>query len=224
MSEKIELIEMNRNWICKINEEDVRIIANTIYKIDCESKPIPVYCTFRDKVILEDGEEYLQIKYLFTLNTNICPVLLNQNNRNNICVSDIKSISPVNIYFIRSQNRPKGQHYLPISNDNIKKYTFAFDVRKYDTKYKITIASNNFVAIKIRTNDAFRYIYGLINNIDQDSGYVTISCYDSRRNKHTSSTTFSIINNYKIKLDDIVGIYYYEISDTKPVSSDVNKE
>ena len=118
-----------------------------------------------------------------------------------IDTNDIVEIYQVDSKYIRSKRSVKSIEV----DKNSSRFSFAFDTKKFETQYKITIYCGEFVSLVYHPEDEdkSRTIYGEITDVDGDE--IVFTQYRAKGGIR------SIVSNIRVPSEQTIGIYRYEL-------------
>ena len=207
-----------RSWEVSYTDANGVEQKNVVLRANCEYK-INENGTERTVTIAgvrsEEGNAYLAVKVELEAGfMNVMKKIKDQR----IWVKDIHDITPVRSTYVQTTRSLKN-----FKIDG-QAFTFAFDTKNYNSKYRITIAKGEFVALAIKDpadpNKKSRSIYGHINDVDTEAGVIEFTRYVANKGVRDVYTQI-------VQLSDLLGIYRYvlEIGEkVDPVQSDAASE
>lgn len=205
MAEK--MVYVPRNWKVSYVDEtgnevkDFELSANCEYRIVCGNIE---YFTTIGGIRTEDGKTFILGKVL--MNPGYMYVM--EKNEFRFNVDDVTSITKVYSEYVSVKRSIREK------KESEEIFTFAFESAKYPSKYRISIYGGEFVclAVKPRKDSKFKYnsLYGHVIDVDTEKNEVIMSRYVS--SKHTRD-----VYTYRVPVDDLLGIYRYELAfNTEP--------
>ncbi len=197
-----KLIYVPKTW--KLNNTDFDLKANEEYKIIMNDDSVR-YITI-DTITKPEGEGSEIITPKVILIEGSMFVMRKATSEDCIFAKDIKEIIPVSTKYNRSSRSVKDKI------EETQPFTFAFDSTKFQSQYKITIFTGEFVALstinKKATDSRNRILYGEIEDVKYNE---EINEDEIIFNRYISNKGVRSIYTMNLPISSLLGIFRYDL-------------